>query len=191
MSTLLFGGSFNPLHIGHLAIAEEVCWQLKLNTVVFLPSAQTPLKSDSTTPFNDTHRLAMLNNTLAPISWATICSYELDHKSTAPHYAIDMVRFLKKTGVLTQDTYYLLGDDWVDRFAQWKECDALCQETQLVLAQRDGNGKSFHYPHTLLNNQLLPISSNDIRLRIANNRPFRFLVPQEVYAYIKQHDLYQ
>lgn len=189
MSTLLFGGSFNPLHNGHLAIAEEVCWQLKLDKVVFLPSAQTPLKQNIGSVSDDAHRLAMLKQALAPLSWASLCTYELDHATEAPHYAIDMVRFLKKSNALSPDTYYLLGDDWADDFSKWKECDALCQETQLVLAARQGN--SFAYPHTALHNALLPISSSDIRLRIAHNRPFRFLVPQEVYEYINQHNLYK
>ncbi len=189
MSTLLFGGSFNPLHIGHLAIAEEAFYQLKLKKVVFLPSAQTPLKQSHSYAFHDEHRLAMLQEALTTVPWAQICPYELENRATAPHYAIDTVRKLKEWGLLSPDTYYMLGDDWVEHFDKWKKCDALSTETQLVLAAR--HGTSFTYPHTQLNNQVLPISSSDIRLRIKEKRSFRFLVPQEVYGYITQHNLYK
>jgi len=186
--TILFGGTFNPLHIGHLMIAEQASIQLGAR-VVFLPSAKTPLKEGVPTESEDKHRVAMLEQALAPYPWAELCTYEIDNTTQAPFYAIDVVQELKARGVLSPDTFYLLGGDWVVDFHKWKEPEALSQETRLVLATRNET-TPFNFPHTELGNTNLGVSSSAIRSLIKNGQSYQFLVTKEVSDYLQANGLY-
>lgn len=184
--TVVFGGSFNPVHIGHLALADEARCFVQAKRVLFLPSFQTPLKEAPAV--SGRQRLAMLQIALQGVGWAEISDFEI--AQNRPCYAIESLRALQKEGLLPPKPYFFIGQDWFSRFSQWKESAALAQEARLLTARRAGLADEFNFPHTALANDLFELSSSQIRNRIAEGRPFRFLVPQGVYEYIKRHRLY-
>jgi nicotinate-nucleotide adenylyltransferase len=192
MKTIIYGGSFDPLHIIHLTIAQEACRQLGASRVLFLPSGKNPFKE--TSGVLPQHRLAMLKLAIAPFSWADVCSYEVDkflEDSTKATYSFDTLRYLLSNNKIEEQPYLLLGDDVAAGFENWYCRDQLLNMVQIVLAKRGTNNPNFAYPHILLNNSAFPLASSQIRPLIKNGQSYQFLVPPAVYNYIEQEGLYR
>lgn len=189
MKTVIIGGTFNPVHIGHLFLAEEVRLQTSCERVLLVPSFLPAHKRiDSGVTAED--RLEMLRLAVEPLEGIQVEDCEIRRGGIS--YSIDTVRTVYRH-LQPQDRLGLvIGDDLFETFPTWKDHTALLDLCDLFVAHRLYEKElSFSLPHNYLKNKILPLSSSEIRTRIADRAAFRHLVPEPVYAYIQSRGLYR
>jgi nicotinate-nucleotide adenylyltransferase len=188
----MLGGSFNPPHIGHLALADEVIHQLHYDTVLFVPTRIHPFK-DKAPGASGRDRLEMLTLALSENSRFVIECCEMERVGTS--YTYDTLCYLeqKYAGKLDGKIALVIGDDLCADFDKWYRFADITQRADIILARRpDGTGVGeFPYPHRRLDNALLPVSSSDIRARIAAGKSWRYLAVPRVSHYIMERKLYE
>lgn len=198
MKLAIFGGSFNPVHIGHLFLAEEVRIRFGYQKILFVPVNIPPHKTMADGASGQ-DRVEMLNLAIKDNPFFQVDSLELQRGGVS--YTYDTVEELeaKYSSVLEEKIGLIMGDDLVPGFSTWKNAELLPQKTDLILARRmictPENEVVFQYPHLELGNSILPISSSDIRSRIISSqkdtlKAWRYLVSEPVYEYIVQRRLY-
>jgi nicotinate-nucleotide adenylyltransferase len=192
----LAGGTFDPIHLGHLIIAEEARVRLGLDEVVFIPAGQPWMKADrSLTP--PRHRLNMVRLATASNPFFCVSSIEIDR--SGPTYTVDTIRELGRESVGGHDLYFILGIDSLRGFHRWKEPEAILELCTLVTAPRPGyQDNDFAPPVNIPPEKLVSlegpgveISSTEIRWRVALGLSVRYWVPEEVERYIHQYSLYR
>lgn len=188
MKAVILGGTFNPVHYGHLFIAEEVRSTYGYDAVIFLP-ANSPVHKDPTPVLPPAHRLTMLRRAVKGISEFIVAESEI--KRGGPSYSIDSVDELVQRFSIEGKPGFLIGDDLVEGFPAWKNAAKLAEMVDLCVARRTMAAPlPLEYPHRVVPNTILPISSSEIRRRISEGRTVRFLLPDAVLDYIKVHKLY-
>ena len=188
MRTLVFGGSFNPIHLGHLIMAEEIRQELDFDRVLFVPAALSPFKDGSDDP-GPLHRLAMLELALGDNPDFSIDKRELGR--TGPSFTIDTIRSLVLEGTVESRPGLLVGDDLLAGLPRWREIAALKVEAGIVVGRRSaGNRGKAATEYRYASNRIIPISSSDIRTQVLLKRSIRYLVPELVRAYILEKGLY-
>ncbi len=188
MRTLVFGGSFNPIHLGHLIMAEEIRQELDFDRVLFVPAALSPFKDGSDDP-GPLHRLAMLELALGDNPDFSIDKRELGR--TGPSFTIDTIRSLVLEGTVESRPGLLVGDDLLAGLPRWREIAALKVEAGIVVGRRSaGNRGKAATEYRYASNRIIPISSSDIRANVLLKRSIRYLVPELVRAYILEKGLY-
>jgi nicotinate-nucleotide adenylyltransferase len=198
MNMGILGGTFDPVHNGHLILADVAQKQLNLSVVLFIPAGQPWLKTERIiTPAQ--HRLQMLRLALAGKTGFRISEMEIQRPG--PTYTIDTINELKE-GLNTEDElFFILGQDILMQLPQWHEASALVQLCYLVAAPRPGVKKpdlkalELKIPGItqrvmLLKEPMIDISATDIRERVARGLSVRHLVPEPVNRYIKEQRLY-
>ena len=187
MKTAILGGSFNPVHNGHLALAEDVL-KLGYKRVLFIPAARSPHKNNISGA-SDKDRLQMLNLALEGFSAGGIWDGEILRGGIS--YSIDTVRELLDSNTITSRIGLIIGDDLVKGFLSWKNSKELVSIVDIILARRSENiTEDFPYPCTRLDNQLWPFSSTEIREKIAGEEDIYSLLPPGVADYIHRKKLY-
>ena len=188
MELIIFGGSFNPVHLGHLHMAEEAMKTLDCSLVVFVPASLPPHK-DGKDLIDPSLRLRML--TLATIRSDFIID-DCEIKRGGTSFTVDTVTDIIERYKLKEKPGLLLGDDLTDDFDTWKDPEKIARMTQLIVARRPlSEKKKFSYNHIDLKNLLVPVSSSDIRRRIKTGKAYRFLLPPDVYDFIEAYELYR
>ncbi len=194
MTALILGGTFNPVHCGHLFLALDARSTLGYDTVILVPALR-PVHKDPAPVIAAAHRLAMLE--LAVQGMEGILVDDCEIRRGGPSYSIDTVRDLVARRRIDGRPGFLVGEDLLRGFGAWKEPDALAREAELIVVRRslgetdaEGQPPSFEWPHRTFANTILPISSSEVRCRAAEGRTIRFLVPDAVGAYIAAHRLY-
>jgi len=196
----LLGGSFNPVHLGHLVAAQDARERFDLDQVWFLPCARSPLKGAATLA-PDAHRLAMLRLALAGNPWASVCDLELERGGIS--YTVDTVRELQRRHP-NADFYFIVGTDALADLHQWREIETLLTLCRFVAIQRPGwepeamTAERLRLPPpwperlraAIRPGHAIGISSTEIRARAAEGRSLRYLAPDAVIAYIAQQALY-
>jgi nicotinate-nucleotide adenylyltransferase len=162
-----FGGSFDPIHFGHITLAIELMEEHALDEVLFCPAYCSPFKTDKPPVAGPKDRLAMLKLALE-IPPFKITSWELDREG--PSYTIDTIRALQTEGVQYR---LLLSNEAAKDLKQWKEVEALVRLAPPLIGERK-----------------TPISSTQIRERLQKNLYCGHLIPAKVLEYIRKHDLY-
>jgi len=184
----LFGGTFDPIHIGHLIVAEWVWDALALDTVFFIPTNIHPFRKRQSISAGDV-RLKMLESALQPFAGFQISPYELQRKEVS--YTIDTLRYFRSQ-YPRAELYVIIGADNVQDFDKWKEPQAILQEAQLVVYKRKGMQKKMDHPNIVyLDTPHIEISSTQIRERLRAGRSCQALLPAEVYRFIVDNGLYQ
>jgi nicotinate-nucleotide adenylyltransferase len=195
----VLGGTFDPIHNGHLAIAEEARSYLNLNEVIFLPAGQPWMKSDrSISPAR--HRTAMIALALQARPYFKSSTIEIEHQG--PSYSVNSIAELKAQAVEPTDWYFILGWDNLAKIPQWKEPAKLIEMCFLAAVPRPGyerpNMKKLEAALPgiskkviLMDKPRLEISATDIRNKVAQGLPISGLVPQVVEEYIKENGLYR
>ncbi len=181
----IFGGSFNPIHLGHLILAETARDTLALDRVVFIPSAKPPHKS-SRGLLPAAVRMELVQRAIQGQPAFVVSDIELQRPGTS--YSIETVRIVRQQ--LPMATLFLLvGQDLLQvRWAHWDQIKRLCT---VVVATRAGVSVARRQPGIRqLSMPLIEISSSDIRARCRGGRSIRFLVPSAVERYIADHHLY-
>jgi nicotinate-nucleotide adenylyltransferase len=191
---LILGGTFNPVHCGHLFLALDARGALGYETVILVP-ALLPVHKDPAPVIAAAHRLAMLELAVHGLEGILVDDCEI--RRGGPSYSIDTVRELVARRGIDGRPGFLVGEDLLAGFGAWKDPDALARETELIVVRRSrgatntgGQTPSFDWPHRTFANTILPISSSEIRSRAADGRTIRFLVPDAVASYITAHKLY-
>jgi len=183
--TLLFGGTFDPIHLGHVRVPHAAMLHLTFDRVIYMPAYRSPLKYDEPqTPAH--HRLAMLELALRKHPWATISTIEIDRGGTS--YTIDSIELLLSE-LNEGDTLRLLigADQWMS-FDLWYRHETILKLTDPVIMPREG------YPcqdDRLLPIEPLPAAATTIRELIREGKPIEHLVDTSIAAYIAQHNLYR
>ncbi|MBN1146876.1 MAG: nicotinate (nicotinamide) nucleotide adenylyltransferase [Anaerolineales bacterium] len=199
METLIgvFGGTFDPPHIGHLVLAAEAQAQLNLARILWVLTPYPPHKENrAVTPLQD--RLALLRATLGDDPLFELSTIDIDRPP--PHYAVDTLRLLKGR-YPSAGLVYLMGGDSLANLLEWHDpvgfvgaCDALgvmarpqrLLDIDALQAQLSGLSEKLR----LINSPLLEISSTLVRERIARRQPFRYFLPEAVYYLIREQGLY-
>ncbi len=193
----LLGGTFDPVHIGHLILAEEARDQLGLETVYLTPAGDPPHKRDRRlAPIED--RLAMIE--LAIAGNPALCVSRVDADRPGPHYTLDTVRIFQQQLPPGGELYFLMGYDSLAELPGWHRPEELVAACRLVALTRYNVPLDWSYLElrlpgirervTLLDMPELEISSNQIQARVRAGRTIRYLVPDAVREYIISQRLY-
>ncbi len=184
----VYGGTFDPVHHGHLILAREALEQARLDAVLFVPCARSPHKSGQPRT-TDLQRVTMLRRALKgePRFWLTRCELE----RPAPSYAIDTAREIRESFPQAA-LFWLIGADQLARLAEWKHWDALRREVKFLLLPRGGASlPAADVPVlSLPRPRRIDISATEIRHRVQSRLPIDHLLPTPVAAYIKRQGLY-
>jgi len=188
VTAAIMGGTFNPVHNGHLSLAEEVRSALGYDRVILVP-ANIPAHKDAAPVVAGRHRLAMLRLAVAGSDGLLVDDCELARGGLSR--TIDTVIELVPRYGITGRPGLVIGDDLAAGFPAWKDAERLAAMVDLILARRTGERHApFAWPHRAVMNPLLAISSSDHRRRVAEGRSIRYLTPDPVIAYIADHGLY-
>jgi nicotinate-nucleotide adenylyltransferase len=185
----LFGGSFDPIHLGHLLVAGTAREELGLTRLFFIPAAQSPFKPESK-PAPGRERLRLLRLALAGEAWCEIDEQEIQRGGVS--YTIDTVRDFARR-FPESERFYLIGADNVAQLPRWRDADELARLTSFVAIPRPGETEiTFPPPFRgrLLKGFPVAISSSQIRARIKAGQPVDHLVPPAVAEAIRNSRLY-
>jgi nicotinate-nucleotide adenylyltransferase len=198
----VMGGTFDPIHIGHLAAAEEAREVLGLERILFIPAGIPPHKPDRVITKPE-HRVAMVELAIADNPAFELSRLEIDR--TGPSYTVDTVELLaaraRKAG-LQPDVTVILSAESFRGLPTWSEPERLLRQCRLAIVPRDGfptPGRAWveeHFPGfeervSFLESPRLKLSATEIRERVAAGRSIRYLVPDAVIRYIEDHALYR
>ena len=196
MNIGVLGGTFDPIHIGHLVVAEEARIKLGFREVLFVPAGQPWLKLDrNITPA--VHRVEMVRRAIADNPHFKLCTLEVEHPG--PSYTVDTLTMLRKQLGSEASLFFILGRDTLAELPLWKEPKKLVQLCRLVVAPRLGSKGLKHLETSIpglldkviqLDMPVIGISSAKIRQRIAQGLTIRYLVPAEVEKYITEQKVY-
>jgi nicotinate-nucleotide adenylyltransferase len=185
----LFGGSFDPVHIGHLLVAQAAMEELGLSRLFFIPAAQSPFKPEQQ-PIAASQRVRLLRLALAGKAWVEIDEQEIERGGLS--YTIDTVRDYARRfpGV---PIFYLIGADHVPQLVKWREADILAGLATFVAISRPGQEEP-EFPSPFRGHRLtgfpVAVSSSQIRERIRSRLPIDHLVPPGVAEAIRNNRLY-
>lgn len=189
-----FGGSFNPIHIGHLVLAEELYHLYNPKYVLFIPTSISPFKQEP--PVSGEHRIAMIKKSIRHDNRFVVTATEIRNEGKVS-YTVDTLK--KVLEERDPEVILALGSDEVTEFQKWKNWEEvvfLCKEVIFV----GRNGYINHLPDYLkgynnikFNNSFLSlsISSSDIRRRIKEELPYKYLIHPDVFTYIEKYGLYK
>jgi nicotinate-nucleotide adenylyltransferase len=200
----LMGGTFDPIHHGHLMISEEVLAELKLDQVIFIPAGNPPHKQkQDCTPAPQ--RLAMLQLAIASNPQFSLSLIEIER--TGPSYLVETLRLLREHWGRDVELYFVMGWDSLQDLHKWRDPQGILAHLDyLVAVGRPGYNDA---ESTTYNKELearlpgimqrlivvaapqLEISSTDLRQRVTEGRPIKYQVPEAVERYIRDHHLYQ
>jgi nicotinate-nucleotide adenylyltransferase len=194
----VLGGTFDPVHVGHLVIAEEARLRLGLSQVVFVPAGQPWLKQDSDISSGE-HRLEMIRLAIAPNAFFRASTVDLERPG--PSYTVDTLADLKRELGQEGNLYFILGLDALAGLPTWKEPQKIVELCYLVAAKRaeamdvdldslERSIPSISSRVIILDNPLIDISSSDIRQRVAEGKSIHEMVPEAVERYIREKRLY-
>lgn len=185
----LFGGTFDPIHNGHLITCMKVCEIRDLDKIIFIPSNVSPLKTNvDSTSAND--RLEMVRLAIAHIDYFDYSDYEI--KKSDVSYTIDT---LKHFITIYDEVELIIGYDNLIVFNKWHKPDEILELVKVVVLKRDTNDEQISHDFvkkvSIVKSPMIDISATDIRNRVRENKPIDFLVPQQVKEYISKNNLYK
>lgn len=199
----VFGGSFNPIHFGHLLLADEICEALRLDRVLFVPAAVPPHKPAAELASAE-HRYRM--TALAVREHPRFAVSDIELRREGPSYTVDTLAALRDEGALR----LLIGSDTFLDLLSWREPREIARLAQLIVVPRTGGEFDPDGPAAqkvlhelglsafgaadgpvLYRAASLPISGSDLRLRAREGRSLVYRMPEAVAAYIREHGLYR
>lgn len=183
----IYGGTFNPVHNAHLLVADQVCNALTLDKVLWMPDALPP-HVDHKNTIDARDRVAMLRRAIAGNPRFELSLMEVNRGGKS--YTIDTVKELKQKHPDT-DYYLIIGGDMVDYLPKWHQIDQLKRLVNFVGVRRPGARNQSNYPVIWVDVPPVDFSSTDIRRRVKRGLSIRYMVPDDVLDYIKEHHLYR
>jgi len=196
----VFGGSFDPVHYGHLLMAECCREHCELDRILFVPTAQSPHKLE-TVPASASDRLEMLKLAVGGHSLFDISSFEIDKGGVS--YSVDLLEHLR-TESPEDELFFLMGADTLAEFGSWRQPKRICELVTPVVVSRPGAAApefdslsdfvseerlaELHDYHVHM--PQIDISSTEIRARVSSGKSIRFQLPRAVEEYIRSNKLY-
>ena len=194
----IMGGTFDPIHYGHLVAAEMARSKFNLSKVLFIPSGTPPHKDRSDISAAGL-RFEMIERAIQDNPAFDISALELERKG--PSYTVDTLRVLRRTWP-EHELYFITGTDALREIFSWREAKEILMMTEFIGAARPGFDASdfllqVHQEHPETQGRIhylevpaLAISSTDIRARVKRGQPIRYLLPEPVRHFIQQYGLY-
>lgn len=193
----IFGGTFDPPHLGHLILAAEANAQLGLDRLLWVLTPDPPHKQkQSITPLK--HRLAMVRLAIDADPQFELSTVDMDRQG--PHYAVDTVKIIAEQNPGVKLTYLMGGDSLRDLPLWHRPADFMAACHAIGVMRRPGDaidlpGLENKFPGLIskvhfVEAPLFDIAAHEIRARVAGGRPFRYFLPPKVYRYIVRHNLY-
>jgi len=188
----IMGGTFDPIHHGHLVAASEVAGRFGLDEVVFVPTGQPWQKADEkVSPAEDRYLMTVI----ATASNPRFTTSRVDIDRSGPTYTIDTLRDLRKQYGASAELYFITGADALEKILSWKDVDEMFDLAHFIAVTRPGFELSdAHLPEDVVSLVTVPamaISSTDCRARVAAGQPVWYLVPDGVVQYIAKRHLYR
>lgn len=194
----IMGGTFNPIHFGHLLLAETAFHQFDLDEILIMPT-KNPYYKKISNSVTEEDRVAMVELAIEDNQHFRLSKEELDREGTT--YTVETLSHLTKKHP-DYKYYFIMGADSLYHIESWKEPEQILKMATIVVAGRAGTGSSLSsqieyienkYDSEIfrLNSPVLEISSNDIRRRVRDGESIRYLLPKKVVDYIYQHNLYK
>jgi nicotinate-nucleotide adenylyltransferase len=195
----VLGGTFDPIHIGHLKVAEEVTARLNLSEIIFMPAGQPWLKGDNLISLAE-HRVEMVRLAIAGKPYFKLSTIEIDR--AGPTYTVDTIDELRRQLGSGHELFFILGWDNLIQLPQWQEPSRLIKLCRLVAVPRVGYPDidlssldavipGLYQRVILLDSPRVDINASIIRQRVGQGLSIHHLVPEPVERYIKQHRLYK
>ena len=195
----IIGGTFDPVHYGHLILAEQARVEAALDQVIFIPAMVQPFKLNSQIADGD-HRFAMLEKAIAGNPYFSVSRIELDSPEIS--YTIKTLRHLREEYGPKAELYFIIGTDAFLSLEKWYAAEEILRGYSFVIGTRPGYKekelrlllerirKSYGTEALEINNSEVEISSTDIKNRIRGGKSIKYLLPEAVEAYIYLHNLY-
>lgn len=184
--TGILGGTFDPPHIGHLIIAEEVRHKLNLDEIWFIPSHTPPHKDDAKASPEDRVRMVELATCSNP--FFKVSTIEMER--TEHSYTYDTITLLKERHP-SLDVYFIIGADMVEYLPNWHKVEELLELVHFVGVKRSGYTITSNYPVIEVDVPMMEISSTVLRQRLERGETATYLLPDKVLGYIKEKRLYE
>lgn len=184
----VLGGTFNPPHLGHLIIADQVQDQLALDKIIFLPTAEPPHSSSEKKTLASEKRVHMLDLAIMDNPDFAMELYEVERGGK--NYTYDTMKALIDLYPAV-DFYFIVGGDMIADLPTWYRIDELVHLVQLVGVNRPGFETETEYPIIMVDIPMTNISSSTIRTKVARGCSIKYLVPKDVAKYIELEGLYQ
>ena len=190
------GGTFDPIHYGHLVTAEEALWQFDLDEVVFVPTGQPWMKADrAVSPAEDRYLMTVVAT--ASNGRFSVSRREVDRRGTT--YTVHTLREIREAEGEDVDLFFITGADAMLEILHWKDPEDVLSQAHFIAATRPGyeiarfekEAPTSHPNVSVMDIPALAISSSDIRRRVAEGEPIRYLVPEGVKNYIEKSHLYR
>lgn len=194
MTRILYGGSFNPIHVGHLLVSRAVAEARGFDRVVLVPSSQPPHKPHTVELAEAVHRLKMCQLVASDDPFFEVESLEIDR--AGPSYTIDTVSQLRHRG--WGEVHWLIGADMLNLLPKWHRAAELIHQATFWIARRPGfpiDWETLPAPFQVLRKQIVEIpqielGATTIRHRVRAGHSIRFMVPPTIERYIHEHRLY-
>ena len=192
----VLGGTFDPIHIGHLVVADNALQQLALDTILFAPAGQPPHKPDRAIS-SATDRKAMIEIAIA--GRPEFARSDIDIDREGPSFTVDLLRRIDET-FSPAALFFVMGADSLRDFSTWSRPESILQIARIAVARRPGAIIDDHVMSSvpglaerlhLLDSPLSHISSTDLRARVRRGQTIRYLLPQGVHDYIDAKYLYR
>jgi len=185
----IFGGTFDPIHMGHLITAQSVKELRNLDKIIFIPAFISPHKSDVKTSSPD-DRLNMVKLAVDGIPFLDFS--EIEVKKGGVSYTVDTLKELKKK---YNELEFIIGYDNIFTFNTWKEPDEIFKLAKIIVLKRKSSHPpqfedKYYHQAIFVQTRGIEISATDIRQRVNKAMPINFLVPPAVMEYIYRHKLY-
>lgn len=192
------GGTFDPIHFGHLVTAEEALVQFNLDRVVFMPTGMPALKArEDVTPAEDRYLMTVLATASHPDF--DVSRIEVDRPGLT--YTVDTLRSLRETHGPSTELFFITGADAVWDIVSWRDAETVADLATFIAATRPGydldaarrahEDAETRFRIEYVDVPALAISSTDIRARVRERRPIRYLTPEPVVAYVAKRGLYR
>ena len=192
----VMGGTFDPIHYGHLVTAEAALSEFHLDEVVFVPTGQPWMKADRDVAApEDRYLMTVIATSSNPRFWVSRIEIERD----GPTYTVETLQELRRQSGDGVDLFFITGADAILEIFQWKDPEEALKLAHFIAATRPGydvarferEAPTRHPNISVMGVPALAISSSDIRARVREGRPIRYLVPEGVQTYIEKSGLYR
>jgi len=198
----IYGGSFDPIHWGHLLLAETCLRECELDRVIFVPTGAAPHKPNRGFASAE-YRIEMVNIAISGCDEFSTSRFEIDSNAER-NFTVDTLRHFQET-LLDPELYLILGADMFNDLPNWYQADEICRIAIPVVAARPNTSAPYYealahivspkrletFRSYLVHMPLIELSSTHIRKRLAEGKGIRFQTPRAVAAYIAAHRLYQ
>jgi len=181
----IFGGTFDPVHTGHIRCIIEAKEKLNLDLIAVVPAGKPPHKNLKIFASSQ-DRLNMLKIALKKWNWIKIFDWELKNKEIS--YTFDTLKKIRSYFGSSNEYYLLAGSDWEKKIKMWKNFSYIKKNSKIIFLERDISNR--FSKKNILKIPVLEISSTIIRQKISEGKDITLLVPQSVADYIKKHRLY-